>query len=108
MTIFVERSLLHLDTKSLKELVCHSKLNYTAVVADHNQLYILEEVVKHDHFASFFLHLLQWNVCLIIAEQGSKWLSMEMLLKASCNQMAPKSWNHYGWFQFRRNLLTYP
>ncbi|KZS12398.1 Intraflagellar transport protein 140 [Daphnia magna] len=43
MTIFVERLLIQLNGKALDQLVCHSKLNFTAVVAENNQLYIFDE-----------------------------------------------------------------
>ena len=45
MTIFVERSLVQLNAKTLEELVSHSKLNYTAVIAEESQVYIFEEVM---------------------------------------------------------------
>ena len=45
MTIFVERSLVQLNAKTLEELVSHSKLNYTAVIAEDSQVYIFEEVM---------------------------------------------------------------
>lgn len=44
MTIFVERLLIQLNGNALDQLICHSKLNYTAVVAESNQLYIFHEV----------------------------------------------------------------
>ena len=45
MTIFVERSLVQLNAKTLEELVSHSNLNYTAVIAEESQVYIFEEVM---------------------------------------------------------------